>query len=95
VVQLACESLYALVKERFEHSGGVETSAKGVQRFEWVRPEQEEESRPEWLMEWDWQTCCTIAGAGGLEVLKHVRGQGCEWNNNTCTGAAGGGHWRF
>ena len=36
--------------------------------------------------------CYTIAGAGGLEVLKHVREQGCEWNENTCRSAALGGH---
>ena len=40
--------------------------------------EEEVESRPECLMTWDRVTCWMIADASGLEVLKHVRGQGCE-----------------
>jgi len=64
-----------------------------VARFEWIRGwPAEEESKPEWLTSLDSQTCYTIAGAGGLEVLKHVREQGCEWNKWTCSDAAAGGH---
>ena len=96
MVQLTCGPLHVLIKERFAHSGGVKTSVKGVvssvARFEWVRgwPE-EEESKPQWLARWACYTCFTIAGAGGLEVLKHVREQGCEWDEGTCRGAAEGG----
>jgi len=97
VVQLACESLHILIRERFERSGGVQTALSGVLssvvRFAWVRgwPE-EEESQPRWLMWWDRRTCSTIARGGGLEVLKHVRDQGCEWSEETCSAAAQGGH---
>jgi len=101
VVQLVCESLHLIIRERFEHRGGVVVTLSGVvssvARFEWVRgwAEEEEESQPEWLRwltSWDWRTCHTIARGGGLEVLQHVREQGCEWNEETCWGVAAGGH---
>ena len=101
VGQLTCRPLHVLIKERFEHSGGVKTSVQGVvssvARFEWIRgwPE-DEESKPGWLRMWDWlgdwRTCYTVSRAGGLEVLKHVREQGCEWDESTCSAAADGGH---
>jgi hypothetical protein len=64
-----------------------------VARFEWVRgwPDEEEDSHPKWLR-WDGHVCYTIARGGGLEVLKHVRELGCGWDEDTCRGAAGGGH---
>jgi hypothetical protein len=46
----------------------------------------------EWLRGWDWKTCRTIAGAGGLDVLMLVREQGCMWDEDTCEAAAGEGH---
>jgi hypothetical protein len=37
-------------------------------------------------------TMSTIArAAGGLDVLKHVREQGCTWDTSTCYHAARGG----
>jgi len=88
VVQLACEPLHALVKERFEHSGGVKTTTAGRFRLS----EAGKATQPKWLPRWDAWTCRNIAGAGGLEVLKHVRGQGCVWDDFTCWYAAEGGH---
>ena len=94
VVQLACEPLHAIIKERFAFCGGVQTTAawvvSSVSRFQWVRGWSEEE-QPKWLLGWNWKTCWTVAGAGGLDVLKHVRQQGCPWNECTCMKAAGGG----
>jgi hypothetical protein len=96
VVQLTCKLLHALVQERFAESGGVKTRRKGVvssvARFEWVRGWWPVEEQPSWLTRWDAQTCQVIAGGGGLEVLMHVRENGCEWDQFTCREAARGGH---
>ena len=95
VAQLACEPLHAIIKERFMNRGGVKTSAAGVvssvARFEFVRGWPTEE-QPAWLVAWNWQTSYMIAGCGGLDVLRHVREQGCEWDEYTCSSAAAGGH---
>ena len=96
VVQLACETLHSIIRERFAGvNGGVQTSLSGmvssVARFEWVRG-WPKDSQPEWLTRWDSIMCSKIARGGGLEVLKHVRERGCEWDASTCYYAAGGGH---
>jgi len=63
-----------------------------VSRFKWVRDSSlYEDSQPAWLTSWDSWTCLEIAGAGGLEVLKHVREQGCQWHALTCWKAAEAG----
>jgi hypothetical protein len=83
VVQLACEALHVIIKERFATSGGVKTTVGGVvssvPRFEWIMGWSD--GVPGWLRRWDEDTCTAIAGAGGLDVLKHVREQGCEGTN--------------
>jgi hypothetical protein len=96
VVQLACEPLHAIIKERFATSGGVKTTVGGVvssvSRFEWIRGWSDTQSQPGWLLGWNEETCWTIARAGGLDVLKHVREQGCAWDEWTCYFAAERGH---
>jgi len=95
-VQLACEPLHVLIMERFEHSGGVKTCVQGVvssvARFEWIRglgsrrwAEPAVVAHRVELADVQY----TIAAAGGLKVLKHVREQGCEWDGETCSGAGG------
>jgi len=80
---LACEPLHALIKKRFEHTGGVKISAKGVvssaARFDGSAAGREE-AAAEVAHEWRAKACYTIARGGGLEVLKHARAQGCPWN---------------
>ena len=98
VAQLACEPLHAIIKERFMNRGGVNTSAAGVvssvARFEFVRGWPTEE-QPAWLVAWNGQTSCKISRYGGLDVLRHVREQGCEWDEYTCKAAALEGHGNF
>ena len=56
VVQLSSTRLHALVKERFEDSGGVKTKAGGVissvARFAFVRGFPDED-QPKWMVRWD------------------------------------------
>ena len=96
MVQLACDPLPAIIKARFAENGGVKTTPS-IEReeFEWVRSRHEEEesqSQLEWLTKWDASICEEIALAGGGDVLKPVREQGCEGDARTCMCAAGGDH---
>jgi len=77
-----------------------------VARFEWIVGLPEAGDQPAWIgrlekervfeygchPRWQTEAAEKIARCGGLEVLKHVRQQGCDWNASTCEAAAYGGH---
>jgi len=42
-----------------------------------------------------WATCEAAAAGGHLDELQWARARGCEWESETCRGAAAWAHWHL